>query len=50
MNMSGSQNISHNCGAFFKEERMSSDEECTILKDEQCEGDQESLDVLNTFQ
>lgn len=48
--MSDSQSISHNSEVFFKVERMSYDEECTRFKEDQCEGDQESLEVLNTFQ
>lgn len=51
MTMSGLQSISHDSGVFnYKEERMSSEEECTILKEEQFEGDLESLEPFNTFQ
>lgn len=52
MTMSGLQSISHDSGVLFnyKEERMSSEEECTIFKEEQLEGDLESSNPFNTFQ
>lgn len=52
MTMSGLQSILHDSGVLlnYKEEIMLSEEECTIFKEEQFEGDLESLEPFNTFQ